>query len=110
MFKYGVLSGPYFLAFRLNTERYEVSLRIQSECGKIEKTPYLDAFHAVELTKYKNYSCHSQNLINLLTCKNCNIQFVRETELPLHKGNIHRKAKSGCEHMIKHFRNDYAVS
>ena len=26
--------GPYFLAFGLNTERYGVSLRIQSECGK----------------------------------------------------------------------------
>ena len=27
-------SGPYFPAFGLNTERYSVSLRIQSECGK----------------------------------------------------------------------------
>ena len=32
---YGVFSGPYFPVFGLNTERYEVSLRIQSECGKI---------------------------------------------------------------------------
>ena len=29
--KYGVISGPYFSTFGLNTERYEVSLRIQSE-------------------------------------------------------------------------------
>ena len=35
MFKYGVFSGLYFPAFGLNTERYFVSLRIQSECGKI---------------------------------------------------------------------------
>ena len=28
-------SGPYFPAFGLNTERYGVSHRIQSECGKI---------------------------------------------------------------------------
>ena len=35
MSKYGVFSGQYFPAFGLNTERYEVSLRIQSECGKI---------------------------------------------------------------------------
>ena len=28
-------SGAYFPAFGLNTERYEVSLCIQSECGKI---------------------------------------------------------------------------
>ena len=31
--KYGVFSGPYFPAFGLNTD---VSLRIQSECGKIQ--------------------------------------------------------------------------
>ena len=35
MSKYGVFSGPRFPAFRLITERYRVSLRIQSECGKI---------------------------------------------------------------------------
>ena len=30
-----VFSGPYFPAFGLKTERYSVSLRIQSECRKI---------------------------------------------------------------------------
>ena len=35
MSKYGVFSDPHFLAFGLNTERYSVSLRIQSDCGKI---------------------------------------------------------------------------
>ena len=35
MSKYGVFSGPYFPVFGLNKERYSVSLRIQSECGKI---------------------------------------------------------------------------
>ena len=35
MSKYEVFSGPYFPAFGLNTKRYEVSLRIQPECGKI---------------------------------------------------------------------------
>ena len=41
---------PHFPAFGLNTERYSVSLRIQSECGKIRtsKTPYLDTFHVVD--------------------------------------------------------------
>ena len=49
MSKYGVFSGPYFPAFVQNTERYGVSLRIQSKCGKYgpEKTPYFDTFHAV---------------------------------------------------------------
>ena len=48
--KYGVFSSPYFPAFGLDAERYGVSLRIKSECGKIRsrKIPYLDAFHAVK--------------------------------------------------------------
>ena len=39
-------SGPYFPAFGLSTERYGVSLRIQSECGKIQTriTPDTDTF------------------------------------------------------------------
>ena len=35
MFKYGFFSGLCFPAFGRNTERYGVSLRIQSESGKI---------------------------------------------------------------------------
>ena len=34
--KYGVFSGPYFPVFGMNTERYEVSLRIQFEYMKIQ--------------------------------------------------------------------------
>ena len=33
--KYRVVSGLYFLAFGLNTERYSASLSIQSKCRKI---------------------------------------------------------------------------
>ena len=42
-------SGPYFLAFELNTQRYSLCLRIQSECGKKRtiKSPNMDTFHAV---------------------------------------------------------------
>ena len=42
-------SGPNVPAFGLNTERYGVSLRIQSECGKIRtiKTANTDTSHAV---------------------------------------------------------------
>ena len=63
MSKYGVFSGPYFLAFRLNTERYGVSLCILSECRKIRtrKAPYFDTFHAVYVT-----STHSRTEINYL--------------------------------------------
>ena len=33
--QYRVFSGPYFHVFELTTERYSISLRIQSEYGKI---------------------------------------------------------------------------
>ena len=42
-------SGPYFPAFQLDTEKYIVSFRIQSECGKmrIRKIPSTSTFQAV---------------------------------------------------------------
>ena len=42
-------SGRHFPAFGMNTERYGVSLCIQSECGKIRTriTPNMDTFYAV---------------------------------------------------------------
>ena len=45
----GSYSGLYSLALKLNTVRYSVSLRIQSECGKIRTriTPNMDTFYAV---------------------------------------------------------------
>ena len=36
----GSFPGPYFPAFELNTERYSVSLRIQSECGKMQVSSF----------------------------------------------------------------------
>ena len=52
MSKYGVISGPYFPAFGLNTERYEVSKYLSvfsPNVGKYgpEITPYGETFHAV---------------------------------------------------------------
>ena len=43
-------SGPYFPAFGLNTERYGVSLRVQSECGKMRTriTSNTDTFYAMQ--------------------------------------------------------------
>ena len=58
---YSKYSGPHFHAFGLNTERYSVSLCIQSECGKMRTriTPNTDTFHAVTqpiLTMFSNVS------------------------------------------------------
>ena len=42
-------SGPHFPEFGLNRKRYSVSLRIQSECGKMRTriTPSTHTFYAV---------------------------------------------------------------
>ena len=51
-------SGPHFLAFGLNTERYFETLSIQSKCGKIwtRKTPNTDNFQAVHMnTQYSTW-------------------------------------------------------
>ena len=42
-------SDLHFLTFGLNTEKYSISLRIQSECGKMRTriTPNTDTFHTV---------------------------------------------------------------
>ena len=49
-------SGPHFRAFGLNTESYEVSLRIQSECEKMRTriNPNKDTFYAVIRTLFPN--------------------------------------------------------
>ena len=47
-------SGTHFPAFGLNMERYSVSLRNQSECGKIRTriTPNTDTFYAVSVASF----------------------------------------------------------
>ena len=49
-------SGPHFPAFRLNTERYGVFLRIQFKCGKMRTriTANTYTFHAVYNAKLKH--------------------------------------------------------
>ena len=49
-------SGPCFTAFGLNTESYGLSLRIQSECGKIltRKSSNTDTFHTVAQCNFYN--------------------------------------------------------
>ena len=63
MSKYGVISGPYFPVFGLNTERSYLSV-FSPNTGKYgpEINPYLDTFHAVPLKE-------SSIFANLLTEK-----------------------------------------
>ena len=62
----------------------------------------------------EDLTCHSQNIIYLLTCNSCSIQYVGETAYPMHmRMNQHRTSKSGCEHVIKHqteFCNNHSFS
>ena len=62
--KYGI-SGPYFPAFGLNTQRYFVSFRIQSECGKIRprNNSYVDTFQAVYVIK------NAHSIVQLFLCQ-----------------------------------------
>ena len=54
-------SGPHFATFGLNTKRYSVSLRVQSECGKMQTriTPNTDTFYAL-LTFWFSVWGHSE--------------------------------------------------
>ena len=69
-------SGPYFLAFGLNTERYGVSLRIHSECGKLRTrtTSNTDTFHAL-LSEYKieNVKIFTQSLTKIFCIRVFNV-------------------------------------
>ena len=55
--KYGVFSGPCFPVFELNTERYGVSLRIPSECGKI-RTRKSSVFRRMDKERAINMDTH----------------------------------------------------
>ena len=73
-------SGPDFSAFKLDTKKYSVSLRIQSECGKIwtRITPNTETFYAAKTnsnnlivpnrTKFSTKLSHSWVDINCKTC------------------------------------------
>ena len=62
-------SSPNFPAFGLNTEKYGVSLRIQSKCGKIQarKTPNTDTFHAASNSSTINWWPWSSVLVQKIT-------------------------------------------
>ena len=62
-------SGPHFPAFGLNTERYGVSLRIQSECGKI---PTRNTARLARVDSHCKRACSAHCLILLANHYNSN--------------------------------------
>ena len=70
-------SGPYFPAYGPNTERYGVSLRIHSECGKIwtRITPNTDTFYAVLIGIFKCFRSIMRNRNKELISLSLNLKF-----------------------------------
>ena len=79
-------SGPYFTAFGLNTERHEVSLRIQSESGKIRTrtTPNTDNFYAVFIGSrfidciFLHINIAFLKNMTMITVRSCNKIFLKK--------------------------------
>ena len=89
MSEYGVFSGPYFPAFRLNTERYSLSTPYFSvfspNAGKYgpEKTPYLDTFHAVITYKVvRNIQTMTNQCLSDVHSRTCILQYFFNNVIP----------------------------
>ena len=107
--KYEVFSGPYFPAFELNMERYEISLRIQSECGKIRtrKNSVFGHFSRSEITIFAKRSISDVWLTTWLGSEcssaftssddNCNIISLKKEYL---QNRILNKTKNKTKHNI----------
>ena len=89
---------PYFSAFRLNTERYGVSLRIQSKYGKmpIRKAPNTDTFHAVHGIWYvesaRYYYYYKLNNLKNIQISNKSNKYAKMSSI-FERGCSHRYCK-----------------
>ena len=63
-------SGPPLPAFGLNTERYSISLRSQSECGKTRTriTPNTDTFYAMKCFWKKDWQDTELKVYLFMVC------------------------------------------
>ena len=77
-------SGPHFPVFGLNVERYSVSLRIQSECGKMQTriTPNTDTFYVVQiiLIMANILVIGSERVKELLISLNVQVPYIKLTD------------------------------
>ena len=77
-------SGPHFPVFGLNVERYSVSLRIQSECGKMQAriTPNTDTFYVVQiiLIMANILVIGSERVKELLISLNVQVPYIKLTD------------------------------
>ena len=95
--KYGVFSGLYLPAFTLNTEKWEVSLRIQSECGKIRTRKNFVFGHFSRSVRYHALRSSDQDVF----CKNvAPWNFVKLLVKYLYVGPFHNKV-ARCSNFAK---------
>ena len=77
-------SGPHFPVFGLNVERYSVSLRIQSECRKMQAriTPNTDTFYVVQiiLIMANILVIGSERVKELLISLNVQVPYIKLTD------------------------------
>ena len=71
-------SGPYFPVFGVNTERYSVSLLVQSECGEMRTriTPNTDTFYAVLRANKNKIITVTLDLIEVTEKRSCKLENV----------------------------------
>ena len=90
-------SGLHFLTFGLNTERYSVSLRIQSKYGKMQTriNTNTDTFHAVlqyickSFIQYAHKSVQKSNIsYTLIRTRTCTYQGVRNVSISENFANV----------------------
>ena len=81
-------SSPHFPAFGLNTERYYVSLHIQSKCGKMRTriTPKTETFYAVLLIQE-----YSQELFFFLFLCGFSFTNIHESQGCRRRGRVFHK-------------------
>ena len=110
--KCGVFSGPYFLAFGLNTERYEVSLRIQSGCMKIRNTKNSVFGHFSRSDKLqKRFKTKNENIAKFKMRKsnfdNRNRSTNWNSTVGFTKSHFHNATKSICTYRKSWYHNNW---
>ena len=69
MFRYGIISGPYFCVFSPNIGKYGPEI-----------TPYLDTFHAVHMLLIFNSEDHGEGNRSTLICP---LIYLRQNQIYL---------------------------
>ena len=100
-----------FECFNINNKKFRIKKCGNKKCKTCSDLVISDKYfsnHSRHTYKIINHteedlSCKSKNLVYLLTCRCCNIQYVGETLQPIHmRMNTHRNSKTGCERIIHH--------